>query len=232
MVAFFIGEIMTERPILFNSEMVRAILDGRKTQTRRIIRPQPPLPKGSTVFLRTEVLPNGMNSRDSYACVRFWYDWNNTGKHEDDVSYGCFYGKVGDRLWVRETWQAFNKLSGSILTNGIPKVNYGGGFWVAYKADNVADPKCKWRPSIHMPKWAARIWLEVTGVRVERLTEISEEDAKAEGVVLSPSTLFPTINTSTKQRQQFPRLWNSINKKRGFSWESNPWLWVVSFKVL
>lgn len=213
---------MNEHPIIMTGESVRAILDDRKTQTRRI------------VSLRQ--LPCSYEAVD-YGAENGEIVWE-LGKQPKHYNSGefaffdppfsvdtypwyvkCPYGKVGDRLWVRETWQGFNKLSGSIISNGIPKVNYGRGFWAAYKADNIADPKCKWRPSIHMPKWAARIWLEITDIRVERVQDISEADAESEGIIC------PEWYSG-----EFKILWDSINKNRGYGWETNCWVWVVEFK--
>lgn len=174
---------MKERPILFSSEMVRAILDGRKTQTRRVVNPQ------SLLDNKTRVT----------AC------------------YECPYGAPGGHLWVRETWRAVELDSGN---DGI-----------LYKADNhfksiensqaAADLWCdayadrkhgnKWRPSIFMPRWASRILLKVTDVRVERVEEISEEDAKAEGV--EPSIVGFDLD-HLQHRAGFSTLWDSINDKR------------------
>ena len=184
---------MTERPILFSGPMVRAILDGRKTQTRRVFIPPPP------------------------------FDWT------DDISVELAAGSitprhaVGDRLWVRETWGtwgSFDHMRPSQLT---------GREGIAYAADQPGDPAehiCgRVRPSIHMPKWAARIWLEVTGVRVERVQDISEADAVAEGVQCSSEDiLYPN------ELAAFRPLWDSLNAKRGYGWDANPWVAVIEFR--
>jgi hypothetical protein len=151
---------MKERPILFSAPMVRAILDGRKTQTRRVIKEK---------LMRGE------------------------GAHVNN----CQYGKPGDRLWVRETFCYHDYLARYL-----------------YKADGVTG--VKWKPSIFMPRIASRIMLEITGIRVERLQDISEEDAIAEG--------WP------KSSDWYRSLWESINGQG--SWVLNPWVWVIEFMVL
>ena len=165
---------MKERPIIFSTPMVKAILDGRKTQTRRVIKDQPPL------SMRDMFKPKNLK---------------------------CPYGQVGDRLWVRETFKPYNCM---------------GGF--AYKADGDLSTGFPWKPSIHMPRGASRITLEITESRAERLQDISEEDAKAEGVKCCP-------NAVSDYKHHFMILWDSINGKK-YPWDSNPWVWVISFKVV
>jgi len=198
---------MRERPILFSSPMVRAILYGRKTQTRRVCKGQREL----------------SNVRD------FQID-------------RCPYGQPGDRLWVRETWAAVHfsidpetgiadDWHGS---HDIPPGD-GGGYWSKlYAADNHPTDKeergFSWRPSIHMPRWASRITLEVTGVRVERLCDISESDASAEGVDFGNTTDPLTGEIDRDACEAFEALWESINGAG--SWDANPWVWVVEFRRL
>lgn len=177
---------MKERPILFSGPMVRAILDGRKTQTRRIVKPQPTNDYVTFMPLSSELV--GVTKHGGPIDNRGWLH--------------CPYGKTGDRLWVRETW--------------CPDVE---PYTFRYKADG-GEPLERWRPSIHMPRWASRITLEVVSVRVERLQDISEEDALAEGITL--------VERGTSPVDQFNKLWESINGPG--SWEANPWVWVVSFK--
>ena len=166
---------MKERPIIMSTSMVSAILEGRKTMTRRVCQGQREL---SNVY--------------------------------DFQLDRCPYGVPGDRLWVRETWRNSS--------------HYDGTPCVCYKADNMCQcgkpakvgvdaPYVTWRPSIHMYKSWARIWLEIIAVRVERLQEITETDAMAEGL-----------------QGYFRAYWDSLNAKRGYPWESNPWVWVISFK--
>lgn len=187
-----------ERPILFSAAMVRAILDGRKTQTRRVVKPQPTHrlvePKlGLTI---------GMDPADDGAV---WYD-------ADGISPGrpvrCPYGRPLDRLWVRESF---------IRHASIPQL-------VGYVADGCEATEHweKQSPSIHMPRRFCRIVLEIADVRVERVQEITEEDAKAEGAPWEDC--WPTY------RQSFEALWDSINGPRGYGWDANPWVWVVGFR--
>ncbi|NPE52981.1 hypothetical protein E0I03_18535 [Dickeya dadantii] len=191
---------MKERGIIFNSEMVRAILSGKKTQTRRIVKPQP--------------------DEDGLARLRVG-PWMDTS----EKIYRCPYGEVGDRLWVREA-------SGLQVRRDALG---GTGEFRVYRASNpdairytTASGKIapiKWVPSIHMPRWASRITLEITGVRVERLSSISEEDAQAEGV--SPATYMITPPEAA-YRVGFRHLWESIYGEE--SWRANPWMWVIEFK--
>ncbi len=184
---------MEEYPILFSTDMVKAILEGRKTMTRRIVKPQPKrVHEVFKLLERDKTLLNG--------CIK------------------CPYGRVDDRLWVRETWCQ------DLDFNGITKS-------VVYKASAHPNAGFKWKPSIHMFRWMSRINLEITGVRVERLQEISEADIKAEGISLD-TDMFPTINTIDKLTVRFSRLWDSINAKRGYGWSVNPWVWVIEFKMV
>jgi hypothetical protein len=197
---------MKERPILFNGDMVRAILDGRKTQTRRVIKPQPKIISthdGSMNILQiTGKAP--------------WFN--------GDPNHTCPYGVIGDRLWVRETWGLEPDMDEQLKDDGLTpgQIEYEG-YHIGYKADG-SGAYCveKWRPSIFMPRWASRIMLDITDVRVERLQEISEDDAQAEGVGYWGCDTI----------EVFEDLWNSINQKRGYPWSSNPWVWVIEFKVL
>ncbi|MCP9290027.1 hypothetical protein [Gracilimonas sediminicola] len=175
-----------ERPILFSTEMVRAILDGRKTETRRVIKPP------------FTVHANGYLTRSDK-----WGQFN---------PYPCPYGKEGDLLYVRETWQKIR---------GFNKAQF------IYKADDSPIFKgegFKWKPSIHMPKEASRIWLKVKEVTVERVQDITEADCYREGIELD--------NHPRNVRSLFKELWNSINESRGYGWDKNPWVWVVKFEVI
>lgn len=209
---------MKERPILFSAPMVRAILCDRKTQTRRVVKPQPT----HRLIEGVAHITAGMNPADD---GQLWYDANciHTGRE-----VRCPYGRVGDRLWVRETWR--------ITSN--PDAPYSG-LRIEYRAqgerylefseyeacDKYVREAARWRPSIHMPRWASRLTLEITGVRVQKVQDISEDDAKAEGV---PS-LLPVADV--RYRDAFRSLWDSINGKK-FPWSSNPWVWVIEFKRL
>jgi hypothetical protein len=184
---------MKERPILFSGPMIRAILEGRKTQTRRIVNPQP-----------------------------FTFPKQHPGQREiirEIERKGNRYGQPGERLWVRETWRQF-------------------GAQHLYRADfEPGKDVCAWKPSIHMPRFACRLLLEITSIRVERLQSISENDAVAEGIeplahldikkygwrfkdYIGSSACLPIAS--------FQTLWQSINGPE--SWNQNPWVWVIEFK--
>jgi len=212
---------MTQRPIIFSGPMVRAILEGRKTQTRRVMKTQP--------FLVDSEWRVDIAARPAGKDV-YW--WPVTGAANDKLLRHCPYGLPGDLLWVRETWQIVKDSSAP------PKI------W--YRADpGVEDCVAKslvgwpgWRPAIHMPRDACRLVLEITAVRVERLQAISEADAIAEGlrVYKCSSGDYPCYAIDdnpgwTDARFAFEVLWNRINEKRGHGWVTDPWVWVVEFKL-
>jgi hypothetical protein len=182
---------MRERPIIFNTPMVKAILEGRKTQTRRVVK-----------------IP------DWWEC-HFNYSKNNTQLISRDGGklYYCPYGQARDLLYVRETFALV-------------------GFYEkpVFKADRIKSPiggfHFKWKPSIHMPKEYARIWLEITDIGVERLQDIDEIDAEAEGIFVD--ALHDLKSFMYPHREYFKMLWDSTTKKH--PWESNPWVWVIEFK--
>lgn len=198
---------MKERPILFSGEMVRAILDGRKTQTRRVIKPDPDKARYNELIGGREV------NMTTFTKVIQWngHDFSVYGDWHEDlrqlIPY-CPYGRSGDRLWIRETHYP---------TNGI----------ILYKADNQCEV-AKWTPSIHMRREYSRINLEITNIRVERLQDISEEDAKAEGCDNSKSEAALECGWYEKPRRAYQRLWEKINNSG--SWDKNPWVWVVEFR--
>jgi hypothetical protein len=181
-----------ERPILFSAPMVRAILNDQnpKTQTRRIVKAD---------FHHD---PNGVKNAKWYLRRPGWC-WDSYETLDQLVARHCPYGKPGDRLWVRETWHLW----------GPP-----GRQFVEYAAtcDEAAD--LKWKPSIHMPRAYSRISLEIAGVRVERLQDISDADIQAEGFPLDPPSYAEGLAAT----------WNKINGDG--AWEANPWVWVVGFK--
>jgi len=209
-----------EHPIIFTTELIPKILDGTKTQTRRPIKPQPIYQKGQPysqwVWNKKSItIPKGIREGIDYA---LWWD---RVKNPESIIRFCPYGQIGDRLWVRETF------------------DIGRDNKVFYKADyNETMPRDMfgWKPSIHMPRWASRITLEITEIRVERLQEIMEEDALAEGITVlqgtwqrfDPETLKmigePQPYTA---RYHFEALWDSLNPK--YPWESNPWVWVIEW---
>lgn len=215
---------MRERPILLNGAMVRAILDGRKTVTRRQIYPQFP----SSV---NEVLPyatyrGAWMPRDPESPDDAW---------EEQVRV-CPYGKPGDRLWVRETWQLHEKFTDSCVV--VYKANernswteFHRRFPVSVARGATAKPfqTHGFRPSIHMPRWACRILLEITDVRVERLQTITYEQAAAEGIHRDKRMWFATDEGGPAFKypeQAFAQLW----RQTGGDWDTNPWVWVVEFK--
>jgi hypothetical protein len=205
--------MMNEHPILFSTEMVKAILDGRKTQTRRVIK----LADGA--LADSDNIPAaGYDGQ----LAPYVMDFSKT--YPRWTQRDCPYGQPGDRLWVRETWSC-------IGAEQVKPSEIAPGYTVYYATDDIARNwrVNKWRPSIFMPRWASRITLEVTGVRVERVQDIRDEDILDEGMIAhSPNGVFS--NPESVSRNQFVVLWDSINAKRGYSWESNPWVWVVEFK--
>lgn len=200
---------MKERPILFSGEMVKAILEDKKTQTRRVIKPQPVQDPDRS--WRIEMHP------------RSGYNSERTMRYH--LPNRCPYGESGDRLWVRETW------AGDEFTG------------YAYKA---TEPDAlpfgeevtftKWRPAIHMPRSASRITLEVVNVRVERVQQILPGEAIAEGIKQTVKDAYFGWFDYTGNGQNlsplmsFQSLWDSINEKRGYGWDVNPWVWVIEFK--
>jgi len=232
-----------ERPIIFNSDMIRAILNGSKTQSRRVIVPQPF--KGAW---------NATSEHPSYGWLwkKLYQTWSGEDEFFERLTEQCPYGQIGQRVWVRETWATekhIDKFSPSYIGNA-------GYTPIFYKVDNPNHSLLsigKWRPSIFMPRWASRITLEITEVRVERLQKITGEDAMREGVIL-PFRVFGDGDGEYYEGigeayvDYFHELWDSLNAKRkptrydqecgitepitlSYDWSSNPWVWVVSFKV-
>lgn len=241
---------MNERPILFNGDMVRAILDGTKTQTRRVVNPQP---EHNQVYdYREKRIYDGHTRMWCYKSHIQKDNWQNCS---DFMKPFCPYGKVGDQLWVRET-HAFHEYSCDhpecgIIERWIEAVRYraDGVNIGAETIDNIdrlisndSDHmtqkqinETSWRPSIFMPHWASRIQLEITGIRVERVRDITEEDAMDEGVKPVPLGEFDADDFPHRRIAEFSDLWDSINGKTrkggtDISWSANPWVWVVEFK--
>lgn len=204
---------MKETGILFKADMVRAILEGRKTQTRRIVKP----PK-KWIAEYPYLDPWAMNEPG----VTWW--WNGVHKHVG-VSQECPYGKPGDRLWVRETFSVHPEIANiAYRADGEEFEDSDGFMWVP-----------KWTPSIHMPRGNSRIDLEITNVRIERLQDISEEDAQAEGCTKNHNGYYwagPHQEYGLKQLttaiRAYRDLWESINGPG--SWDKNPWVWVIEFE--
>jgi hypothetical protein len=211
------------RPIIFSAESVRAILAGRKSQTRRVIKPQP----------------------EPWACNEAFLTWSAKVSEElmpltlSQILARCPYGVPSGRLYVKEGWAESESDAGPVLVyraGGHALIGADGekrsGTWVEYlipAADvgAIADP-ARWRSPIHMPRWASRLTLELAEVRVQRLQEISEEDARAEG--FEPSLRYVTA------RDAFWAAWNQVqlktSKPGGKSWADNSWVWALSFKVV
>lgn len=227
---------MNEHPILFSAPMIRAILDGRKTVTRRVI-------KANYQFIE---------ERDDGSS----WPWREDLDHAEDHWYPCPYGKPGDTLWVRETWAHVP------TRDAANHVKWHGTLYTPrnciYRADDPKLPPLrwgkegfepfKWAPSIFMPRWASRITLRIKSVRVERLQDISEDDAVAEGIEECGDFFGcpcwkcydePADDETDDDEEavyaddpvgSFRSLWNSINRKRGFGWNTNPWVWAISFE--
>lgn len=245
---------MKELPILYSTEMVQAVLEGRKTQTRRVITPNNTLgfEVKKSLLDFSAIYPNGslgvkVLKADDQTLWRGHCKWQ-----KDNL------------LWVRETWKPVgwsedgsdwnikyraggtNRITPHMFDDGTGQKELD--FWIKL-SDELDDASCpqdedtylyqdvgdylRWKPSIHMPKKAARIWLRVEDVRCEALHDISEEDAKAEGVK-STAEITPDGSdyTGLYATEWFSRLWDSINKSRGYGWNKNPWVWVVKFELI
>lgn len=220
------------KPIIMQSESVRAILDGRKTKTRRVADKHGELDGYEPHLKSSGKQHQNYGADDNYY---FWFSFtgDNPPLKENLKAIKCPY-PVGTRVWVREAWS---------VSDGTLNQKY------IYKADGNPRPdvidssgyisKGRWRLSIFMPKAASRITLEITDVRVERLWDITEEDAKAEGMQKhqsgkywrgAPHAVKGTDRCMISAIEAYKDIWNSINKKRGYSWESNPFVWCYSFK--
>lgn len=234
---------VAERPILFSGPMVRAILEGRKTQTRRVLKYYAPAVKPCDFDKDEALVEFERIASGPMQGQRYWMP--------------CPYGKPGERLWVREGWQEVHpcqiddgrfSIEGRAGIPGPPPVDYR----VVYRADGpyfqlhhienfpyrarglsldtAGLPECKytgWITPIHMPRWACRLVLEVTAVRVERLQNISSDDAIAEGI--EPSDVGEAREEAALNRADYAELWDAINAKRA-PWKSNPWVWMVEFR--
>lgn len=209
---------MADRPILFSGPMVRAILDGRKTQTRRVVKDQPEF-------------------GEKYAAHDPWFGedglwrWMHGVVCRERTAVRCRYGVVGDRLWVRETFQYESKTGDFEWDVKNCLIRYratepDAGPWV--NAEDVESSA--WRPSIHMPRWASRLTLEVTGVRVERVQDISAKDAVSEACLPGRAGMRTIALNGVTAFDAFRQTWDSLNAKRGYSWDANPWVWVLEFK--
>lgn len=247
---------VTERPILFNSDMVRTILDGRKTQTRRCVKP---------ILNKDGNYIHGGNVDLAHKEILEWRlqdgRWFGLYGYTTAAYADCPYGQVGDRLWVRETWgvisHSFNE-DGDMIewtpdrpATHVHELKFGCGYYtghVIYASDGDhewagdddggGEPRSAWHPSIHMPRAASRITLEITNVRIERLHRISESDSMQEGsecLITKNCTAedrsflnLPIMDDLHPYKNGFALQWNSIYG----NWKSNPWVWAIEFKVV
>lgn len=242
---------MKERGMIFNSEMVRAILDGRKTQTRRVMKVQPESNQLGLLLITD-------STKRSDIGKYHWAESNATGNHVRSKLFSSPFGAVGERIWVRETWATLGNEEGCYVDwednlckgdeRSAARIYRASceqrpgdyGLWSipddAYWKPHTKEHKFEgaWRPSIHMPRWASRILLEITDVRVERLNAISEEDARAEGIIdggcLNCGEPEPCgcANPEPDATDAFAYLWQSIYGQD--NWNANPWVWVIEFK--
>lgn len=229
---------MDEKPILFSTPMIRALLSGKKTQTRRIMKPQ--MEYGDQCGFPSWYFPSGRESGILYP----------NGKEE--ILLKCPYGQPGSRLWVRETFAIVPRTAyaRSIdVQQVIRKDDPYNHDAAVFRADWDLSPPGRWRASIHMPRWASRIILEITDIRVERLQDISEEDAVAEGLTAitkdngrtvkygipdrdglpgTDNTGWPWTRWTIDPRIAYMRLWEDINGLG--SWNINPFVWCLTFR--
>lgn len=223
---------MTDRPIIFSAPMVRAILEGRKTQTRRVLKLPHNNPLG--VWEATTVGGPGVYTGDGQRYPERAAIWHTRTGTTIAPAFA-----VGDRLWVREAWRTSASIDDTPPRDMFPRLRP-----VSYEADYTSEPndgcRGRLRPSIHMPRWASRITLEVTAVKIERLQDISAEDAVAEGVTIReksgdfwvpgiehPNKDFPYLSRSTP-REMFAALWDTVNGSG--AWGANPWVVAITFE--
>lgn len=183
--------------------MVRAILDGRKTQTRRIVKAVP-----TTHDFHGWIMSSTCTKDEGKACWAI----GDSPLLKDPIRLNCPFGKIGDRLWVRETWQCGLCTESTFAYRATHKPSDLEEGW---------SEIIKWRPSSQIPRWASRILLEITGVRVARLQDISGEDARSEGFICTDSPAMGDID-------EFSHAWKSTYGED--SWQANPWVWVIEFK--
>lgn len=230
---------LKERGIIFSAEMVRAILDGRKTQTRRLVKPQPYYSRSNPpsfsdtepgdLFICPDLFPTSENRGWVITRCENHGTYHSMGQQEFGQKH-CPYGPVGRRLWVREAW-------GYVGGDEYIYMQERGA--VRYHSDfigNESVPGGRWRSPIHMPRFASRMTLEVTGIRCERVQDISETDADAEGTTSHYYCEEPTATRDGVHRCQpieaYRRVWESLHTTPGTRWEDNPWVWVIDFKKL
>lgn len=227
---------MKERGMIFNAEMVRAILDGRKTQTRRIMNVQPESNQFGLLHITS-------STKRSDIGKYHWAESNATGNHVRSKLFSCPVGAVGDRIWVRETWSSDfanyypnDRVWYAADNNRRLDIEVVDGVRGIYSPESDVHVPFRWRPSIHMPRWASRILLEITNVGVQRLQDISSGDAVREGICQLPASGRYCISpgdqyfggASHSAKEVYSWLWSSIYGEE--SWKANGWVWVISFK--
>jgi len=236
---------MKERPILFNTDMVKAILDGRKTQTRR------PVKKEVTEYIEHMAGSNDEGTEFDFLQLEYGQVKLDNGKieapqwlivcseypEEGVIPIGQQFGAVGDRLWVRETWQGplvNQEDEGAFM---VDREGFQNPKYCSYKASGdscefydieLGELVCRWKPSIHMPRWVCRLELEITNVRLERVQDITEDDAKAEGTITEEMTAKAGLSWRFGDRKQFQDMWDKVYPN---SWAKNEWVWVIEFKI-
>jgi hypothetical protein len=253
---------MKERPILFSGPMVRALLDGSKTQTRRVMKKQPYISRTNPpqfsdvevgdIFICPDYLPTTPVRSSVIVECKSIGTYHCMGQKEFAEKHSP-YGVPGDHLWVRETAKCGYRSEQPPANTGRIGVDFkaGGGTdreytldrrdeypWFPSRSHN-ADGTIRWTPGIHMPRWASRITLEITDVRIERLQNISEADAIDEGI-RQHSERFGWVNEcqlpdgkrhfDSSAYGMYRQLWDSLNAARGYGWDVNPWVWVIEFK--
>ncbi|HCD5021076.1 TPA: hypothetical protein NBS73_004722 [Klebsiella pneumoniae] len=203
---------IAERGMIFNGEMVRSLLDGRKTQTRRIVKGT----DGAVKFCKEW----NINGEEVFVVLG---EKDHTGMNPVLGAISCPFGAVGDRIWVREAFRVHSRATD--VATLVYKASERNSWTEQTRrvpvavCNKPATPE-KWTPSLHMPRWASRILLEITGVRVERLRSMSQDDARAEGVIAASGPMEAGL--------AFRELWDSIYGEE--SWKANPWVWVIEFK--
>ena len=200
-----------ERPILFSAPMVRALLDGSKTQTRRALRKQPP---AATLSFCTYHHPDPRP-----------HHWAMDGGSLLDFAVSCPYGATGERLWVRETFDPIYPQDPHYNGGRPIEHDYRATYTHGDRLGDLVGVKKKWTPAIHMPRAASRIDLEITGVRVERLQDISDADLAAEGI---QELIAAGVDHDGTARDTYRVLWEALNGAG--SWAANPWVWCVEFR--
>jgi len=228
---------MKERPILFSSPMVRAILNGRKTVTRRVIQCHL---NGWHIDRLLGDWPLSEPDGFENGIFKYTHQTEVDDARTDEVK--CPHGQPGDRLWVRETYTVGALITGRcegnsyvVFKDGGQKYKDGAYYRPQEKYAPGAFDGIKWKPSIFMPRWASRITLEITDVRVERVQDIDDIEAEREGVHWSDAAIIFEGGSRVRElertyRGAFACLWDSINSKRGFGWNLNPWVWAITFK--